>query len=284
MSKYNPHFNTEPIHQAAEYWKKHALLSDGSVFTENSLWRLEYFNELDKYFINQLDAGEGNFFEKLEFQLDSTQPEVKQLAAEILWVMLLCPSNIGEEKKRENIKTIWDWSGVPYPDNSEYLKDEILIGMGSSGTSYNTSRWRELIYFIRMMINFKNLTQDERSRLLSDGWVFDEWLEAIPENETRQFRHMILFLLFPDNFERIFGGTDRRQAEVNAITQLLAEIRGGIRKSDATVTGFNIGINDGEDAGQTIFHCHVHLMPRRSGDVDNPRGGVRHIIPGKGFY
>ena len=48
--------------------------------------------------------------------------------------------------------------------------------------------------------------------------------------------------------------------------------------------GFNVGINCGETAGQTIFHCHVHLIPRRRGDVENPRGGVRHLIPGKGSY
>ncbi len=47
---------------------------------------------------------------------------------------------------------------------------------------------------------------------------------------------------------------------------------------------FNIGINQGKDAGQTIFHCHIHLIPRRAGDVENPRGGIRHLIPGKGGY
>lgn len=47
---------------------------------------------------------------------------------------------------------------------------------------------------------------------------------------------------------------------------------------------FNIGINDGEEAGRTIHHLHVHLIPRYKGDVENPRGGVRHIIPGKGNY
>lgn len=48
--------------------------------------------------------------------------------------------------------------------------------------------------------------------------------------------------------------------------------------------GYNIGINSGEYAGQTIMHCHVHLIPRYKGDIDNPRGGVRGVIPNKRIY
>ncbi|MEW6458657.1 MAG: HIT domain-containing protein [Bacillota bacterium] len=48
--------------------------------------------------------------------------------------------------------------------------------------------------------------------------------------------------------------------------------------------GYNIGINDGEAAGQSVWHCHVHLIPRYFGDVDNPRGGVRGAIPEKRIY
>jgi diadenosine tetraphosphate (Ap4A) HIT family hydrolase len=48
--------------------------------------------------------------------------------------------------------------------------------------------------------------------------------------------------------------------------------------------GFNIGINQGEAAGQTVMYPHIHLIPRYQGDVANPRGGIRHIIPGKGYY
>ena len=48
--------------------------------------------------------------------------------------------------------------------------------------------------------------------------------------------------------------------------------------------GYNIGINSGEAAGQTVFHLHVHVIPRYRGDVTDPRGGVRHVIPGKGNY
>ena len=53
---------------------------------------------------------------------------------------------------------------------------------------------------------------------------------------------------------------------------------------DNTITGFNIGMNIGEDAGQTIFHCHIHIIPRRQGDAANPRGGVRGVIPDKQMY
>ena len=53
---------------------------------------------------------------------------------------------------------------------------------------------------------------------------------------------------------------------------------------DRTISGFNVGINDGEDAGQTFMHCHIHLIPRRNGDTENPKGGVRGVIPEKQRY
>ena len=66
--------------------------------------------------------------------------------------------------------------------------------------------------------------------------------------------------------------------------QLLEERRKIILDSDDTVTGFNVGNNIGEDAGQTVMHCHIHLIPRRNGDMENPRGGVRGVIPEKQSY
>jgi diadenosine tetraphosphate (Ap4A) HIT family hydrolase len=73
-------------------------------------------------------------------------------------------------------------------------------------------------------------------------------------------------------------------AEVNAIDAVLRQQREVLMDADKTIVGFNIGMNCGEAAGQTVLHCHVHLIPRRSGDVANPRGGIRHVIPGKGNY
>jgi diadenosine tetraphosphate (Ap4A) HIT family hydrolase len=72
--------------------------------------------------------------------------------------------------------------------------------------------------------------------------------------------------------------------ELNAVHSLLMKTKKQLQESDPTVTGFNVGTNCGQTAGQTVLHSHIHLIPRRAGDVENPAGGVRHIIPGKGHY
>ena len=77
---------------------------------------------------------------------------------------------------------------------------------------------------------------------------------------------------------------DLYQPELNAIHDLLAQQKQIIMQEDKSVTGFNVGINAGKSAGQTVFHVHVHLIPRRDGDVDQPKGGVRGVIPQKQSY
>jgi diadenosine tetraphosphate (Ap4A) HIT family hydrolase len=72
--------------------------------------------------------------------------------------------------------------------------------------------------------------------------------------------------------------------ELLACDELLHALRLDAMAQDDAIQGFNIGMNAGAVAGQTVFHCHIHLIPRRPGDVENPRGGVRHLIPGKGHY
>ena len=65
---------------------------------------------------------------------------------------------------------------------------------------------------------------------------------------------------------------------------LLRRTKSDIVSRDKNVEGFNMGINNGPVAGQTVFHVHLHLIPRRKGDVEDPRGGLRGIIPGKAAY
>ena len=77
---------------------------------------------------------------------------------------------------------------------------------------------------------------------------------------------------------------DLSEQELIRLQGLIEDQKNLILKEDKEVTAFNIGINDGIDAGQTILHSHIHLIPRRAGDTKNPRGGVRGVIPKKQSY
>ena len=72
--------------------------------------------------------------------------------------------------------------------------------------------------------------------------------------------------------------------ELIACNDLIIKIKNEILEKDKTVKAFNIGTNVGKISGQSIMHCHIHLIPRREGDVENPQGGVRSVIPKKQHY
>ena len=72
--------------------------------------------------------------------------------------------------------------------------------------------------------------------------------------------------------------------EVIACNDLIKKIKEKILLKDPLVKGFNIGTNAGKIAGQSVLHCHIHLIPRREDDVENPQGGVRSVIPLKQHY
>ena len=77
---------------------------------------------------------------------------------------------------------------------------------------------------------------------------------------------------------------DLNEEEIVELNTLIREQKKELEKIDKKISGFNIGVNVGTDAGQSIMHCHVHLIPRRKGDVEDPRGGVRGVIPSKQKY
>lgn len=78
-----------------------------------------------------------------------------------------------------------------------------------------------------------------------------------------------------------FSISEKERRDVDALIRILKK---RLSESDSTISGFNIGMNCGESAGQTIFHAHIHLIPRRDGDTPKPKGGVRGVIPGKMGY
>ena len=77
---------------------------------------------------------------------------------------------------------------------------------------------------------------------------------------------------------------DLSDNELVACNDLIKILKKEIINKDSSVKGFNLGTNIGKVSGQSIIHCHFHLIPRREGDVDNPQGGVRSVIPNKQLY
>lgn len=212
MSKYNPHHNVDPIYDAARKWRETALARELSVFSDGkALWTTSLLDELDQHFVKNPDAGEGDFLSKLKVQLSEGTPECRQLMAEILWVMLLFPSNVGVTKKRENVRTIWSWSSDEIEEEHPLLADKVLGGIGSGGVAFNTYRWLEIGFLIGALRDFTQREETDRKSLLDDPWSFSSWLGGLPEARKRQLIHILPHLLFPDTFERISSEGDKRQ-------------------------------------------------------------------------
>src|SRR6516225_4218239 len=114
----------------------------------------------------------------------------------------------------------------------------------------------------------------EKSRILLESEVAFAFLDAFPVSDGHT-------LVVPKrHVASLFDLPEEEQAAVWKLMALVRERMMTDRKPD----GFNIGVNDGAAAGQTVMHAHVHIIPRRRGDVVDPRGGVRWIIPSRAAY
>ena len=122
---------------------------------------------------------------------------------------------------------------------------------------------------------FCNLQKDDRKRIIAENNLAYVIRDGFPVTEGHT-------LFIPKRHIADYFGLV--PAEVSAINQLMETQRKFLLELDSTIGGFNIGMNCGEIAGQSVWHCHVHLIPRRKGDVEYPKGGVRHVIPCKGNY
>jgi MoxR-like ATPase len=203
------------IFDGIEAWKERCLLGEGSVFSEEPVWTLAHLDELVSGYVKNPLEGKERFFEKLKTQLGVVSVGAKRLTAEMYWVMLLFPSNITAEKKRADIRAIW---ALAQSEPGRALDHPALVGpidvggVGSCGPGYNNHRWAELAYFITLARAWKALDRGELSRVISDPWLFASFLDAHDAKGTRQLRHILAYLVFPDHFERMATGRHKLKA------------------------------------------------------------------------
>ncbi|GAA6136514.1 hypothetical protein NBRC116583_02610 [Arenicella sp. 4NH20-0111] len=194
---------------AADAWKEQCLIGGLSLFYKARVWTAENVESLERFYVDNLDTGEGDFLSKLEKQLADAPKNTIVLCGEMLWVLLLCVSNITPEKKRETISRVISWSGTRLPMKHELLSDHALKGVGGAGSGYNLHRWRELVFLIRLAKQWFELDEVNKDGVLSDPSGLSILLERIEDQDKRQFRYMLLFMLHPDHYERVFGAGDR---------------------------------------------------------------------------
>lgn len=203
------------------------------MFTEKSLWTSENVGHLVSCFAENLDSGEGSFFDKLERQLAPAPSSAKQLAAEMLWVMYLFPvsGSMQPGTKRQQIRRVWEWSHETLPNAPREPHDALEDGVGNPGTAFPTLRWKELLFFIRMMEAWKRLSASQREDRIADPWNLARWLEEQDERGTRQLRHILLYLLFPDHFEP-YASASQKRLIVRAFANRLGEDLAAVNSKD----------------------------------------------------
>jgi hypothetical protein len=199
-----------PTIEAFQTWTERCLIKDGALLAAVELWTPMLIDEVHRAFVENPDLGKDDFITKLKGQMKAATPSAQQLMAEMLWALLLFPSNVRPETKRQQIRTIWEMSGERLRANDPLLTDEVLEGIGSGGPGFNNHRWRELVFLIELTAALKRLAVTERQRILSDYDAYMEWIDTVPRTGSRQFRHMLRYFAFPDRVERMSSNNDRR--------------------------------------------------------------------------
>lgn len=210
MARYTE-YDTSKIYRVAEAFRDSCLLRDGSLLFDNaSIWSPDALDRIHKAFVATPDEGDRSFIVKFKDQVGKAGPEVIRLAAEILCVYFLFPSNVGGVRKRQVVNEVLGWAGDSLPE-SHLVSVAFSNGIGSGGQGYNTRRPFEIAFLIDLAIAWKKLPPDRQAVVAADPWLFQEFVDSIEDAESKQLRHMLLYLLFPDHFERIASSNHKRR-------------------------------------------------------------------------
>lgn len=221
MARYSEH-DTSRIYAAADAFRNNCLLRDGSLlFEQVSLWRPELLESIHKAFVATPDEGDRSFIDKFRDQIQPTGTEVIRLAAELLAVYFLFPSNVGGFRKRQVVNEVLGWAGDNLPEN-HLVSLAFEHGIGSGGQGYNTRRPFEIAFLIEFAKAWKALPAEQQKAAANDPWKFQKLIDGTEDAESKQLRHMLLHLLFPDSFERIASGNHKRRV-IAAFTGLVQD-------------------------------------------------------------
>ena len=188
----------EKILEATQEWKKVCLLGEKSLFTDRDLWTRPIFQEVLKAHATATSP------EEAIRALEKASPEAQCLRAEMEWLYRLIQHRTALLPAKKRTKII-DWltpTGIPFNKDHGLLSDALLgAGVAYTGRGYATNVWKEIRFLAGAMVAWSSLEQKKRESLLESPWEFAKWLDKTDFAQGSMFRHALLFLLFPDEFE-----------------------------------------------------------------------------------
>lgn len=212
--------NSVQIYKVAELFRERCLAGDNSLLRgDEQVWTDENLRELKKRFVDNPDEGKRSFIEKFRDQIGSASPGVIRLAAEALCVYFLFPSRVGAVRKRAAVNEVLAWIDDSLGEDAE-VWSAFQGGLGGAGQGYNTRRPYELGFLVELALAIKMLSPERRAGLLGDPWAFRELAVRVEDGKSKQLRHIVSHLLFPEAFERI--GSARQKSQVLTVFRLLA--------------------------------------------------------------
>jgi 5-methylcytosine-specific restriction protein B len=195
---------------AADRWRNLCLTQGKSLlWPDRDIWGAANLQRFKACFIDRPDTSKDKDFEaKFKEQLASENEDVTRLACELLFVYFLFPMSVSTSRKKELIRVVADWKSVTIDCNSG---DFVCFnsGIGDPGLVYNTGRPNELTFLARFAIAVREVPAEKRGALLRDHLEVRKLLNELAETHREDFgrppqlRHILLYLLFPDDYERI---------------------------------------------------------------------------------
>ena len=198
------------IFAKAEEWRDRCLIDGRSLlWPERDIWSPGNLRQFKGCFIDRPDTSKDkNFEQKLKVQLAPEGEDVTRLACELLFVYFLFPTSVGRNRKTGLIREVAGWKAIAVEENAAPFGC-FDSGIGDPGLVYNTGRPNELTYLARFAIVVSELPEAERSDVLHDHLRTRKMLDDLAEGHRDEFgrppqlRHILLYLLFPDDYERI---------------------------------------------------------------------------------
>lgn len=196
-------------------WKARCLVESGSlIFPDRDIWTIANLQDFRERLIeNPLVGTDQNFGQKLSAQLETADEDLRWLVVELVAVyFLFARGAISGPAKRSTLSAIVEPLGIDMPAGWQRIADAMDEGIANPGPGYNLTRDRQLGYFIDFCLRFKSVAEpQDQVELLKDPWRMRDFADdAGPNISVREMRHILLHLLFPDEFERISSRNHKR--------------------------------------------------------------------------